>query len=190
MTLKTTLQTAILCFGLTMITTSCSNEKDSKEVAEDANKENLDKDGEKAADKLVHAFSANMFEIKAAENAAVNASTEEVKKLSAMLIEAHTKMNADVATLAATKGVMLPTELTEDQRKELEKLAEKTGIDYDKAFTDKMKSKHEDAVKFYEKCAEKCDDAEIKNWASVTAPEVRSHLDMVLMTENTLKDKK
>lgn len=190
MTLKTTLHTAILCFGLTVFSASCSREKDSTEVAEDVNKENLDKDEEKAANKLVHAYSANMFEIKAAENAAMNASTEDVKKLSAMLIEAHTKMNADVKTLAEAKGVMLPTELTEAQRKELEKLAEKTGIDYDKAFTDKMKSKHEDAVKFYEKTSEKCDDPQVRNWASTTAPEVRSHLDMVLMTENAIKDKK
>lgn len=190
MTLKTTLHTAILCFGLTLFASSCSQEKDSTEVAEDANKENLDKDEEKAANKLVHAYSSNMFEIKAAENAAMNASTEDVKKLSAMLIEAHSKMNMDVKTLADAKGVVLPTELTEEQRKELEKLAEKTGIDYDKAFTDKMKSKHEDAVKFYEKTADKCDDPQVRNWASTTAPEVRSHLDMVLMTENALKDKK
>jgi putative membrane protein len=190
MTLKTTLQTATLCFGLTMFAASCSNEKDSKEVAEETNEANLNKDEEKAADKLVHAYSANLFEIKAAENAAMNASTEDVKKLSAMLIEAHSKMNADVKTLADAKGVTLPADLTEDQRKELEKLAEKTGIDYDKAFTDKMKSKHEDAVKFYDKTAEKCDDPQVKTWASNTAPEVRSHLDMVLMTENAIKDRK
>lgn len=191
MTLKTTLHTAILCFGLTLLTASCSHEeKDSKEVAEDANKENLDKDGEKAADKLVHAYSANLFEIKAAEQASMNATTPDVKKLSTMLVEAHSKMNMDVKTLADAKGVTLPMDLTDDQRKELEKLGEKTGIDYDKAFTDKMKSKHEDAVKFYEKTADKCDDAEVKGWAATTAPEVRSHLDMVLMTENAIKDRK
>lgn len=191
MTLKTTLHTAVLCFGLTVATTSCSNEnKDSKEIAEDTNKANLDKEGEKAADKLVHAYSANMFEIKAAENAAMNATTEDVKKLSAMLVEAHTKMNADVKALADSKGIALPTELTEEQRKDLEKLAEKTGIDYDKSFTDKMKKKHEDALSFYEKTADKCEDPQIRSWAGTTAPEVRSHLDMVLMTENAIKDKK
>lgn len=190
MTLKTTLQATLLCFGLSLFTASCSHEKDATEVAEDANKANLDKDGEKAADKLVHAYSANMFEIKAAEQAGTNASTEDVKKLSTMLVEAHSKMNADVKTLADAKGVTLPADLTEDQRKELEKLSEKTGINYDKAFTDKMKSKHEDAVKFYEKTAETCEDPQVRDWASTTAPEVRSHLDMVLMTENAIKDKK
>lgn len=191
MTLKTTLHTAVLCFGLAVATTSCSNEnKDSKELAEDANKANLDKEGEKAADKLVHAYSANLFEIKAAENASMNATTEDVKKLSAMLIEAHTKMNTDVKALADSKGITLPTELTEEQRKDLEKLSEKIGIDYDKSFTDKMKKKHEDALSFYEKTADKCEDPQVRNWASATAPEVRSHLDMVLMTENAIKDKK
>ena len=190
MTLKTTLQATLLCLGLTVFAASCSHENDPKEVAEDANKENLSKEGEKAADKLVHAYSANMFEIRAAENAAMNASTEDVKKLSAMLVEAHTKMNADVKSLADAKGVTLPADLTDDQRKELEKLSEKTGIDYDKAFTDKMKSKHEDAVDFYEKTAEKSDDPQVRDWASATASEVRSHLDMVLMTENAIKDRK
>lgn len=190
MILKTTLQAAVLCFGLALTTASCSGEKDSKEVAEDVNAENLSKDEEKAADKLVHAYSANMFEIKAAEQASMNAVSEDVKKLSAMLVEAHTKMNSDVKTLADAKGVALPTELTEEQRKDLEKLGEKTGMDYDKAFTEKMKDKHEDAVKFYEKTADKCDDPQVRTWASNTAPEVRSHLDMVIMTENAIKDKK
>ncbi len=192
MTFKTTLNTAILCLGIAVATTSCSNNenKDSKEVAEEMNENKFDKEEEKAADKLVHAYSANMFEIKAAENASANASTPEVKKLSMMLVEAHTKMNADVKMLADKKQISLPTDLTEDQKKDLEKLAEKTGLDYDKAFTEKMKNKHEDAVNFYEKTAEKCDDVDIKNWAATTAPEVRSHLDMVLVTENALKDKK
>ncbi len=192
MTLKTTLNTALLCFGITLATTSCSNNetKDSKEEAEEMNESKFDNDGEKSADKLVHAYSANLFEIKAAENASAHATTPEVKKLSMMLVEAHTKMNADVKMLADKKQISLPTDLTEEQRKDIEKLAEKTGLDYDKAFTDKMKNKHEDALNFYEKTAEKCDDADIKNWASTTVPEVRSHLDMVLVTENALKDKK
>lgn len=190
MKLKTTLKTAVLMLGLAFMTGACSNEKDSKDMVEDANAKNLSKDEEKAADKLVHAYSANMFEINAAENASMNAVSDDVKKLSAMLVEAHTKMNADVKSLADTKGVMLPSELTEEQRKELEKLGEKTGIDYDKAFVEKMKNKHEDAVKFYEKTSEKSDDPQIRSWASATASEVRSHLDMVLMAENAIKDQK
>lgn len=169
---------------------ACNDHKDSKDVAEDINQENFDRKGEKEADYLVEAYASNLFEIRTAENASTNAVTDEAKKLSAMLVEAHTKMNADVKSLADKKGVTLPTDITEDQRKDIEKLAEKKGVDYDKAFVEKMKDKHEKAVDFYEKTSSKSDDPEIKSWASMNVAEVKSHLDMVLMTQESIKDRK
>ncbi len=176
--------------GLTVaLATSCSNEKDPKEVAEEANKENLDHNAEKGADYLVEAYSANMYEIKASENAALNASTAEVKKIATMMIEAHGKMNVDIEKLAATKSITLPNDLTDDQRKDLEKLTEKTGVDYDKVYISKMKDKHEDALEMLNKISEKCDDAEIKTWAQKTAPEVSAHLEMVKAADDNLKNR-
>lgn len=172
------------------LTTSCSNTKDEKEVAEEVNEANLDKKEEKGAQHLVDAYSGGMFEIKASENAALNASSPEVKKIATMMVEAHGKMNLEIEKLANTKGVTLATDLTDDQRKELEKLTEKTGIDYDKAYISKMKDKHEDALSMLNKVSEKCDDAEIKAWAQTTAPEVSSHLEMIKAADENLKDKK
>ncbi|MBL7919976.1 MAG: DUF4142 domain-containing protein [Bacteroidia bacterium] len=172
------------------LTTSCSNTKDEKEVAEEVNEANLDKKEEKGAQHLVDAYSGGMFEIKASENAVLNASTPEVKKIATMMIEAHGKMNLEIEKLANTKGVTLATDLTDDQRKELEKLTEKTGIDYDKAYISKMKDKHEDALSMLNKISEKCDDAEIKAWAQTTAPEVSSHLEMIKAADENLKNKR
>jgi len=159
-------------------------------MAEEANKENLDHKSEKEADKLVEAYSANLYEIKASENAALNATTPEVKKVANMMVEAHTKMNADVKKLADAKQVTLPTDLSDSQRKDVEKLTEKSGIDFDKSYISDMKSKHEDVCKMLEKISEKCEDPEMKSWATTTLPEVRSHLEMVNTTEADLKDKK
>jgi putative membrane protein len=185
------LSIAVLYAGLAIATVSCSNhEKDSKETAKEMNEAKFDKEGEKEADKLVHAYSSNLYEIRASENAAMNATTPEVKKLAGMLVEAHTKMNEDVKNLAAGKGVTLPTDLSDEQRQHMEKLTEKSGIEYDKAYTEQMKKKHEDAIEFYEKTAEKCDDADIKAWANNTVPEVRSHFDMVMSSYNLVKDRK
>lgn len=172
------------------LTTSCSNTKDEKEVAEEVTEANLDKKEEKGAQHLVDAYSGGMFEIKASENAVLNASTPEVKKIATMMIEAHGKMNLEIEKLANTKGVTLATDLTDDQRKELEKLTEKTGIDYDKAYISKMKDKHEDALSMLNKISEKCDDAEIKAWAQTTAPEVSSHLEMIKAADENLKNKR
>jgi putative membrane protein len=177
-----------ICLMTTVV--SCNDPKDSKDMAEEINKENFDRQGEKDADKLVEAFTSNLFEIRSAESASSNAVTDEVKKLSTMLVEAHSKMNEDIKALANAKQVTLPFDISEDQKKDIQDLTEKKGLDYDKAFVDRMKDKHEKAIDFYEKTADKCEDTEIKMWASMNVAEVRSHLDMVIMTQSAIKDRK
>ncbi len=186
---KITSYVTVMCLTLALIT-SCSNEKDEKEVAEEINEVNLDKKEEKGAEYLVDAYSGGMFEIKASENAALNASNAEVKKIATMMIESHGKMNLEIEKLALTKSVILPQDLTDDQRKDLEKLNEKTGLEYDKVYISKMKDKHQNALSMLNKVSETCDDAEIKSWAQQIAPEVSSHLEMIKAVDENLKDQK
>lgn len=185
---KITTYSTALCLAVTLMS-SCSHNQDSKEVAEESNEEKFDNKGEKAADHLVDAYSGNMYEVKVSENAAMNATDPEVKKIAAMMVEAHTKMNTDVAGLASQKNVTLPTDLTDDQRKCIEKLTEKSGLDYDKEYISDLKDKHEKTLKMLEKVSDKCDDPEIKNWATNSIPEVRHHLDMVNAAHENLKNR-
>jgi len=191
MRIRNKLAAAILSMSIITFAPSCSNEpNDSKETAEEMNEAKFDKDGQKEADKLVEACSSNLFEIKASENAELNAFTPEVRKLASMMVAAHTKMNEVVKGLARVKGINLPTELTSDQKEQMEKLAEKNSIDFDKTYTEKMKEKHENAIRFYERIAEKCEDGDIKLWAENTVSEVRGHLDMIMSAHNIIKDMK
>jgi len=187
---KITSYSTALCLAVTLMSSCSSHPSDSKEVAEESNEEKFDHKGEKAADHLVEAYSGNMYEVKVSENAAMNASDPEVKKIAAMMVEAHTKMNTDVANLAGQKNVTLPTDLTDDQRKCIEKLTEKTGVDYDKDYISDLKDKHEKTLKMLEKVADKCDDPEIKSWATSSIPEVQHHLDMVNAAHENLKNRK
>jgi len=187
--LKLTVKTAVFCLGIALLG-SCSDKNDPKDQAENVNDKKFSGEEEKAADKLVNAYSSNLYEIKVSENAITKASTADVKKLAGMLVAAHTKMNTDVQKLAESKNVTLPGDLSDDQRQKIEKLSGKTGLDYDKEYTKEMRDKHESAVKTYEKISDKCDDPDIKHWAAQTLPEVRSHLDMVESTWNNIKDMK
>lgn len=190
---KITLRTAVLCLGITL-NTSCSNnehkEEDPKEHAEEANEEKFDNKGEKDADRLSEAYMGNLYEIMAAESAASKATTGEVKKLAEMMKTAHTKMGKDLADLASRKSVTLPADLTAEQKRDLDKLNEKTGLDFDKEYADQMKNKHEETIKTFEKISEKAEDADIKQWAANTMPEVQSHLTMIESCQNNLKDMK
>ena len=191
---KFTLKTAALCLGVTLAT-SCSNnnahkEEDPKDQAENMNEQKFDNQGEKDADRLTEAHMANLYEIMAAENAATKATTGEVKKLAEMIKTAHVKMDKDLMDLAAKKNVTLPADLTDEEKRKMDKLTEKSGIDYDKEFTEQMKNKHEDGIKLMEKTSEKAEDADIKQFAANAIPELRSHLTMVENCWNSIKDMK
>lgn len=186
---KITLYSAVLSLVFTMGACT-SHQPDEKETAEKENAEKFSGKEEKAADHLVDAYSGNLYEVKVSENAALNAVDPEVKKIANMMVDAHTKMNADVSSLASQKNVTLPTDLTEDQRKCIEKITEKTGLDYDKEYISDLKEKHEKTLHMLQKVSDKCDDPEIKAWATNSIPEVQHHLDMVNAIHENLKNRK
>jgi len=187
-TKKITTCLTVLCLAL-LLMSSCSNSTDTKELAEESNDEKFDRKGEKAADQLVDAYSGNLYEVKVSENASLNAVDPEVKKIAAMMVDAHSKMNVDIATLASQKNITLPSDLTDDQRNRIEKLTEKTGLDYDKEYISEMKDKHEKTIKRLERASEKCEDPEVQTWATNILPEVRHHLDMINTAHENLKNR-
>lgn len=189
---KFTLNAAVLCLGVTLLT-SCSNshkEEDPKEEAKDMNEQKFDSQGEKDADRLSEAHMGNLYEIMASENAAGKASTGEVKKLAEMIKTAHTKMDKDLMEFAAKKNITLPADLTDEEKRKMDKLTEKSGMDYDKEYTEQMKNKHEDAIKMLEKASDKAEDPDVKQFAANAIPEVRSHLTMIETCWNNIKDMK
>ncbi len=197
---KFTLKAAVLCLGVTMMTscnhnadntnTNTEHKEDPKDQAQNANEQKFDNQGEKDADRLTEAHMANLYEIMAAENAASKATTSEVKKLAEMIKTAHAKMDKNLTELAAKKNITIPADLTDEEKRKMDKLTEKTGIDYDKEFTEQMKSKHEDAIKMMEKTSDKAEDADIKQFAANAIPELRSHLTMIESCWNNIKDMK
>jgi putative membrane protein len=186
---KFSCQVALFCAGLAIIP-ACSNnsnkQEDSKEQATEMNDQKLENKDEKEADRVVEAYSGNLYEIRCAENAGTRALTKDVQKLAGQIVTAHTKMNTDIEALAAKKNITLPTALGEDHQKKLADLVEKKGIDYDKEFLSIMKDKHEDSEKMYQRLSENSEDPEIKAWAASVLPEIRSHLDMVKNTKDVV----
>lgn len=189
---KITFNAAILCLSITLAP-SCSNSndsKDSKEVAEEINEEKFNREGEKDADRLNEAYVTSLYEIKASEQAVTRATTAEVKKLAEMMVQAHTKMNTDILGLAQSKNITLATDITDELNRKMKKLNEKNGLDYDKEYTEQMRERHEEGIKLTERAAEKGEDADIKQWATSSTPQLRSHLDMIESTHNVIKDMK
>ena len=189
---KITIKSALLCMGL-LFATACGNDtpgEQSKEHAEEANAENLSKEGEKDADRVTDVYELNMYEIKSSEQALAKATDPEVKKIAQMMVDAHSKMSTELQQLATSKGITLPSGLTNEQTRDLDNLNEKTGMDYDKEYLDQMKKGHNDVIDKLQATSDKAEDADIKAMADKSLPEVRAHLDMVEATREKVKDMK
>lgn len=100
----------------------------------------------------------------------------EVKALAQAVVDDHTRANQTLASIAASKGVMLPAKETGAAAK----WSKKSGDDLDKDYVDKMVSAHKEAVKLFQKQAEKGQDAEARGFARETLIPLQRHLELAM----------
>lgn len=164
-----------------LLIVSCGYNKkpaDTKDVAEEHNDAKFDNNKqEKDAQFLVNAAEINLEEIQLGQLAQQNGITTHVKELGKMMVVAYTKSQKDLTALAKSKMITIPTSPTENAQDAYKKLNERTGNDFDKTYADMMVSKHKDAISAFEKVSTDGNDADIKNWATVSLTDLRSHLD-------------
>jgi putative membrane protein len=72
----------------------------------------------------------------------------------------------------------------------MEKLAKKSGVDFDKAYMDHMVKDHKKVVKEFQKAAKSAKDPDVKNFASKNLPTIEEHLRVAQDTEHAVKDSK
>lgn len=172
---------AVTFVVMVLIIASCSNNqkpKDTKDVAEERNEAKFDNNKEeKDAQFLVNAAEINLEEIQLGQLAQQNGRTTHVKELGKMMEDAHTKSLNDLTALAKIKMITIPTSPTENAQEAYKKLNEKSGNDFDKAYADMMVSEHKDAIATFDKVSTNGNDADIKNWATVSLDDLRKNLD-------------
>lgn len=159
---------------------SCSSSakpEDSKDVAEDQNKAALDNTGkEMDAQFLVDAAEISLQEIDLGKLAQQKGSADHVRDLGKMMQDAHRKSLSDLTALAKGKMINIPESPTDDAIAAYKKLDEKSGNDFNKAYSDMMVTGHKDAIALFEKAAADSYDADIKNWAAGMLPGLREHM--------------
>ncbi|HSI74286.1 MAG TPA: DUF4142 domain-containing protein [Lunatimonas sp.] len=176
-----------LCMaGPLLLGTSCSENKatDSMEAAEEENISRItsndttmvvienDNDGKF----LMDAAEMQLEEISLGKLAQEKGNSPHIKEMGKMMEEDHAKAFTELKALAQAKSVSIPTSITEDSKDIQESLMEETGNDFDKAYSDLMVEKHEDAVAKFEKVSTDSEDNEIRTWATGKLPGLKAHL--------------
>jgi putative membrane protein len=169
---------------------SCSENKtadsstDSREVAQQENISKVSSDdktivvieNDNDAKFLMDVAEMQLEEISLGKLAQQKGNSPQVKELGKMMEAAHTQTLTEVKALAQSKSVAIPTTVTEDSKDVYQKLNDKTGNDFGKAYSDMMVEHHEDAIKLFEKISTDSEDTEIKAWATQQLPGLRTHL--------------
>jgi putative membrane protein len=120
------------------------------------------------------AAKGGMLEVHMGQLALQRASNPAVKTFAEHLVADHTKGNADLASLARQKGIMVPPD---DAKMAMSmSIATKSGADFDREYIKTMVTDHQKTIEMFEKEASSGSDPDVKEWANKTLPTLRSHL--------------
>jgi putative membrane protein len=182
----------IFILGTLLLVWGCSNnsssDKDSKEIAEDANEERFeDTEREDDIEFVMDAADGGMLEVQLAELAMANGSSAEVKNFAQTMVKDHSQANEELKMLAANKNIVLPTSLSDDNQKDFNDLSQKTGVEFDKAYCEYMVKDHKNDLDEFKEEADKGEDADIRSWAAGKVSTLEHHLTMAESMKEVVK---
>jgi putative membrane protein len=98
---------------------------------------------------LRKAAEGGMAEVKFGKLAAEKASSEDVKAFGQKMVDDHTVLNSEMASIADSMGVRLPKTINKEDQAEYDKLSGLSGSDFDTEYlTAMVKDHHQDLREF------------------------------------------
>jgi putative membrane protein len=128
-----------------------------------------------------------MAEVELGKLALEKSSNPQVKDFAAMMVKDHGMANTELMAIAQQKNITLPSTVDDEHKKKMDDLSKKTGADFDKAYVDAMVSGHKSTLKLMEDESRDGKDADLKAFATKTAPIVQSHLVMINKINDSMK---
>src|SRR5436190_11974172 len=114
------------------------------------------------------------------------AATPEVKQFAQMMVDDHTKANEELQTLASQRNIPVPS-APDDKHNDLrDKLAKKTGGDFDKAYIDAMVDGHNDVL---DKLGSRVDKETLDKWKSHSRDQAGNKVDTKVEAVTILPEK-
>lgn len=127
---------------------------------------------------ILKAAQSDIAEIQGGKTAQSNASSDGVKKFAAQMVADHTKTSDQLKPMAQSRGVPLPAAPSAKDERDMKKMSELSGADFDRAYMASQVRAHRDAVSLFRNEAKSGKDAELKSFAAATLPALEGHLKM------------
>jgi putative membrane protein len=141
----------------------------------------------KADSKLfVQLAEGNLAEVASAKQALAKSTDAKITAFAQHMIDDHNEALKQLAELADRKGIELPATPDEKHRKQAERMADMSPVDFNSQFAKAAVTDHRATLKLLDKITAKTEDQELKALAEKMKPVVQAHLKMALdLTANT-----
>jgi putative membrane protein len=120
------------------------------------------------------AAQAGMAEVEAGKVALSKSQDPRIRSFAERMVADHGKANAELASLASTKGIDAPKRLDADHRALIDSLQSKSGPEFDAAYAQHMNMDHSKAIALFEG-ASRSTDADVAGFAQKTLPTLKEH---------------
>ncbi|MDB6087455.1 MAG: putative outer membrane protein [Gammaproteobacteria bacterium] len=118
-----------------------------------------------------------MTEVELGNVAAEKAASDDAKTFAAHMVKDHSKANDELATLAKSKNLKVPTQLDVKHRAMIDALKMKSGASFDAAYAKNMVSDHNKAISLFTKETQSSD-PDLAAFATKTLPVLKEHKKM------------
>lgn len=122
------------------------------------------------------AAQSGLLEVELATLALQNSTNEAVRAYAEELIQDHTESNQQLAQIAGSKGLTVPTTLDTSGQNAVNRLSNLTGTQFDRQFANQAVSTHRQAIQVFENEVERGEDSDLTAFASANLPVLREHL--------------
>jgi putative membrane protein len=117
---------------------------------------------------------SGMTEVEAAKIALSKSQDPAIRSFAERMVQDHTQANTELKGIASTKGIDVPSKPDAKHQAMLDRLAAKTGADFDREYSQHMKMDHSKAIALFEG-ASKSSDGTVANFARKTLPTLKEH---------------
>jgi putative membrane protein len=135
---------------------------------------------------LTDAARGGMAEVELGKLAADKASSPEVRDFAKKMVDDHSKANDELKSLAQSKNLTLPTDISPKDKALRSRLAKLSGAAFDRAYMRAMVTDHRLDVNEFRQETKMGKDPDIKAFASKTLPTLEEHLKLAQTTDKTV----
>jgi putative membrane protein len=125
---------------------------------------------------VMKAARGGLAEVELGKLAQDKATNDEVKQFGKKMVDDHGKANDELKSLAQSKNITLPTDLSPKDKALHDRLAKLSGAAFDRAYMQAMLKDHREDVNEFRTESKSGADPEVKQWAAKTLPTLETHL--------------